>query len=204
MVVAVVALVVASLGTAYAALAPKSVGKRQLKAGAVTNSKVADEAVTTAQVAKRTLTGASFDLSALGKVPSASSAGHATTAGSLDGGHSASCPAATKLIHGLCFDAAPSGPVTGVTTAADKCAAAGGYLPTVSELMGAREALSLGDGNGTHAQFTDSYFYADPSGATELGTRVVSSAGAHFALVENGSKEVVATFEYTCVYPLVR
>ena len=72
-------------------------------------------------------------------------------------GTPASCPPRTTRFGGLCFDSAPSGPVAGVKAAADACAVAGGYLPTVAELSAARGALRLGDGRGAHSQFTDSY-----------------------------------------------
>jgi hypothetical protein len=69
LIVAVVALVFALVGTGYAAfrLPAKSVGTKQLKAGAVTNTKVKN----------RTLTGKKINLSTLGTVPNA---GHATLA----------------------------------------------------------------------------------------------------------------------------
>ena len=51
MVVAVVALVAALSGSAYAALGKNSVGTRQLKAKAVTAGKIANNAVTSAKVA---------------------------------------------------------------------------------------------------------------------------------------------------------
>ena len=45
MVIAVIALVIALTGTAYAALAHNSVGSRQLKAKSVTTAKIAPNAV---------------------------------------------------------------------------------------------------------------------------------------------------------------
>ncbi len=83
LVVAVVALVVAMFGTAYAAtqLPKNSVGTKQLKANAVTTAKVKKNAITTAKIKKnavtgakvknQSLTGADINLSTLGTVPSA-------------------------------------------------------------------------------------------------------------------------------------
>src|ERR1700751_5111315 len=88
MVVAVVALIAALSGTAYAALGKNSVGSRQLKAQAVTTGKIANNAVTSAKVAKTSLTGADINVDALGTVPSATSATSAGNAGTV-GGHAA-------------------------------------------------------------------------------------------------------------------
>ena len=75
LIISVIALLVALGGTSYAALnsLPKnSVGTKQLKNNAVTTSKIANGAVT----------GAKVKLSTLGTVPSATNAGHATSADS--------------------------------------------------------------------------------------------------------------------------
>jgi len=81
--VAVVALVVAMFGTAYAAtqLPQNSVGAKQLKANAVTAAKIKKNAITTAKIKKSavtgakvkdlSLTGSDINLSTLGTVPSA-------------------------------------------------------------------------------------------------------------------------------------
>ena len=142
MVVSLVALLVAMAGTAYAALGPNSVGTRQLKTGAVVGSKFADNAVIGAKVAKHSVTGSDIKVADLGTVPTAGEAHKAAVTSTLNG-HSASCPAGTILIHGLCFDASSSGPVTG-KTASDACTARGGYLPTTDKLLAARGVLNLG------------------------------------------------------------
>src|SRR5882724_1901885 len=103
MVIAVIALICALSGTAYAALGKNSVGSRQLKAKSVTTGKIANNAVNAVKIANGSLTGAEINLAALGTVPSAQSAQSAANANTV-GGHGASCPPATTLIRGLCFD----------------------------------------------------------------------------------------------------
>jgi hypothetical protein len=71
MVIAVIALVCALTGTAWAALGKNSVGSKQLKKNAITTAKIKKEAVTAAKVKKGTLTGAQINLAKLGTVPSA-------------------------------------------------------------------------------------------------------------------------------------
>jgi hypothetical protein len=94
LVVALVALVAALTGTAWAALGKNSVGSKQLKKNsvtaakiknnavtgskiqnnAVTTSKIKENGVTTSKIQDGAVTGAKVNLSTLGKVPSASSA----------------------------------------------------------------------------------------------------------------------------------
>jgi hypothetical protein len=70
--------------TAFAAghLGKNTVGAKQLKKNAVTTAKIKNEAVTGVKIKKGTITGANLDLAALGTVPSATNATHATTADS--------------------------------------------------------------------------------------------------------------------------
>jgi hypothetical protein len=77
MLVAIVALVFAMVGTGYAAfkVPKKSVGTKQLKANAVTNAKVKNN----------TLTGKKIQVATLGTVPSATNAAHATLADTANG-----------------------------------------------------------------------------------------------------------------------
>jgi hypothetical protein len=72
-VISIVALVMATVGTGYAALKlPKnSVGTKQLKKNSVTTAKIKKNAVTGAKVKKQTLTGSDINLKKLGTVPSA-------------------------------------------------------------------------------------------------------------------------------------
>ena len=76
MVVAVIALVMATVGTGYAALKlPKNaVGTKQLKKNSVTTAKIKKNAVTSAKVKKHTLTGSDINLKKLGTVPAAETA----------------------------------------------------------------------------------------------------------------------------------
>jgi hypothetical protein len=76
MIVAVIALVMATVGTGYAALKlPKNaVGTKQLKKNSVTTAKIKKNAVTGAKVKKQTLTGSDINLKKLGTVPSAETA----------------------------------------------------------------------------------------------------------------------------------
>jgi hypothetical protein len=85
LVIAIIALVMATIGTAMAAtnLAKNSVGSKQLKKNAVVTNKIKKEAVTGAKVKKNTLTGKNINVSTLGTVPSATSASTATTAQGL-------------------------------------------------------------------------------------------------------------------------
>jgi hypothetical protein len=196
MVIAVIALVAALSGTAYAALGKNSVGSRQLKAKAVTTGKLADNAVNSAKVAKGSLTGADINVDALGTVPSAVSASNAGNSNTV-GGHSASCPGGTTLIRGVCFDSSSNGPVSGVKAAADSCAAKGGYLPTPMALYSVRQVINLGTGVGSDHQFTDSYYSLAGSGSN-YETIVIDGTGKISEL------EVDQASRYICAYALVR
>lgn len=197
MVVAVIGVILAMTGNAVAVsqLGKNSVGTRQLKSKSVTTGKIASNAVNSAKVAKGSLTGSDINLSALGVVPAAVNATHALSADSL-GGHSASCPAGTTLIRGICFDSASNPAVGSVIAAADACAAKGGYLPTVLELYSTRSVLNLGTGVGEDHQYADAY-YSSP-GAGNYRTLVVDGTGAISEL------EVDAPSRYICAYELVQ
>jgi hypothetical protein len=69
MIVAVIALVCALTGTAWAALGKNSVGSKQLKKNAVVTAKIKKEAVTGGKVKKDTLTGTQINEGTLGAVP---------------------------------------------------------------------------------------------------------------------------------------
>lgn len=196
LVIAVIALIAALGGTAYAALGKNSVGTRQLKAKSVTSGKIANNAITSAKVAENSLTGADINLSALGTVPSAttsSSSGNSNTVG----GHAASCPGGTTLIRGTCFDAVSRGPAQSLTEAADACAAAGGNLPTPMELYTNRSLLNLGNGVGLEHMYTDSYYSAVGTGSNYT-TVVIDGTG------KLSEQSVDSPSKYICAYPLVR
>jgi hypothetical protein len=199
MVVAVIALIVALTGSAYAAFkVPRnSVGTRQLQAKSVTNGKLAEGSVTGSKIAEGSITGQNINFSALGTVPQAANAATAQTANTLGAEHhEASCPQGATLIRGLCFDAQPNAAVNTVKEAADACAAKGGYLPSPLELYSVRGVLNLGTGVGSDHQFTDE-FYGNTNG-TNYRTVVVDGTGAI------SESEINAPSKYTCVYPLVR
>lgn len=195
MIVAIIALIAALSGSAYAALGKNSVGSRQLKAQAVTTGKIANNAVNGRKVANNSLSGEDINLSQLGTVPSATSAAKAGNADTV-AGHAASCPGSTTLIRGVCYDNSSNPAIKSPEAAADKCAAKGGYLPATLQLYSTRGVLNLGTGIGTDNQFTDSY-YANTNGA-KYSTIVVNGNGG---LTE---KEITAEAEYICAYPLVR
>lgn len=80
---ALLALFLALGGTSFAAanaLAPNSVGTKQLRKNAVTSSKIRKNAINGTKVASNSLTGADILESRLGKVPSAGKADSATSA----------------------------------------------------------------------------------------------------------------------------
>jgi hypothetical protein len=196
MVVAVIALIAAFSGTAYAALGKNSVGSRQLKAKSVTAGKIANNAVTAAKVAKNSLTGEDINLAALGTVPTATSAASAGNAGTV-GGHAAACPGGTVLIRGVCFDASPNAVAGSLKEAADACAAKDGFLPSPMQLYSTRSVLNLGTGVGSDHQYTDSYYSAVGSGSNYT-TIVVDGTG------KLSEQSVDSPSAYTCAYALVR
>ncbi len=202
MVVAILALVLALTGTAWAALGKNSVGSRQIKSGAVTTGKIANNAVTGAKVAKETLTGADIKLSQLGTVPSAVSADRAAVASSLidpEGKlHSAECPAATTLIRGICYDVGLNPAVKDVQHAADACAAKGGYLPTVMQLFSVRGVINLGElTDPPNSAVADDYF-ANPTTKDHFSAMAVDGRG-QIGIISNEAET-----RYICAYPLVR
>jgi hypothetical protein len=204
LIVAVIALIVALGGSAYAAkkqIARNSVGAKQLKAKSVTTGKIANNAVTGAKVADGSLTGQDINLNALGTVPSATNATQTGDANTVTG-HAAACPGGTTLIRGLCFDSASNPPADSVQDARDKCAAKGGYLPSPLKLYSAKGVLNLGTGVGSDRQYTDSFY--DDTKTTEMdpvnnpSTIVVDGTGT---MTEQAADD---NAEYICVYPLVR
>jgi hypothetical protein len=196
--VTLLAFVVLAGGSAIAAgaLGKNSVGSRQLKAKAVTTGKIANNAVNGSKVANGSLTGSDIKLSALGTVPAAAVAESAATAGNV-GGHAASCPAATILIRGLCFDASSNPVAPTLEAAAEACAAKGGSLPTPMQLFAARNQISLGTGVGpAQHQFTDSLY--SKVGEGKYTTIVLDGAGSP---EEHEANQPSA---YFCVYSLLR
>jgi hypothetical protein len=195
MVVAVIALILALTGTAFAALGKNTVGSRQLKSKSITTGKIANNAVNGAKVANGSLSGSDINIAALGTVPSATSAASAANANTV-GGHAAACPANTILIRGVCFDAAANPVANTLKEAADACAAKGGYLPSPMELYSVRGVLNLGTGIGNEHQYTDEV-YANTAGVN-YSTVTVDGTGA---ITE---QSITSPSRYTCAYGLVR
>jgi hypothetical protein len=225
LVIALIALVIALTGTAWAALEKNSVGPRQLKSKSVTTAKFADESVTGGKVASKTLGGQDINLARLGTVGSATFAAHANNAERL-GDLPAGCAALSIEARGLCFDSSVSGPVVGVKTAVDLCAARGGFLPTPGTLISIRNLVSLGsdapsvltaDPDHSDAVFADE-IYANTDGinwratvvdATSVGRRLLRKE----VVDESDSNEIektkelsgkVASAKFLCAYRLLR
>jgi hypothetical protein len=201
MVVAVIALIAALAGTAYAAkqVPRNSVGSKQLKPKSVTTGKIANGAVKSNNVVDNSLTGQDININALGKVPSAV---HADQTGNtaMITGHQAACPGGTTLIRGICFDSASNSATTSLFKARDACAAKGGYLPSPLELRSTRSVLNLGTGIGSDVQFTDTYYNntSEENKPESNSTIVIDGKGT---MTEQG---VNNSAEFICAYPLVR
>lgn len=195
MVVAIIALIAALTGSAYAALGKNTVGSRQLKRKAVSTGKIANNAVNGQKVANGSLSGADINLDALGTVPAAVDASHAANADAISG-HPASCPGGTTLIRGLCFDSASNPAASNLKAAAEACAAKGGFLPTPMQLYSVKGILNLGTGVGTDQQLTD-VVYADDGGSAYWTITVDGSGTLERLEISNPSR-------YFCVYPLIR
>jgi hypothetical protein len=208
MIVAIIALVLATTGSAFAVkkslkLPRNSVKAKQLKPKSVTTGKIANNAVKSPNIVDHALTGADINLNALGTVPSALTAAQTGNAGTITG-HAAGCPGGTTLIRGVCFDSSSNPPVDSLTQARDACAAKGGYLPGPLELYSARGVLNLGTGVGNDVQYTDTYYDNTEVEKTEHqnapSTITVDGQGK---MTEQGVNDPGGA-EYTCVYPLVR
>ena len=195
LVLAVIALVAALSGTAFAALGKNSVGPKQLKNKAVTTGKIANNAITGAKVKNGSLTGADINLKVLGTVPDATNAQQAANANTVNN-HPAACPGGTTLIRGTCFDLALNAKVDGVKEASAACAAKGGYLPTTMELYSIRTVINLGTGISPDYAVADQY-YANTAG-TNYRTLVVDGAG------DIEEVPIDQDAKYICAYQLVR
>jgi hypothetical protein len=123
-----------------------------------------------------------------------------TSIASVDGepgGSDRTCPPRTFTVAGLCFDRVPAGPVRGVKTAADRCAAAGGFLPDPDELARARRARGLGEER--RGLFSDSYRIVE-DGRTAL-TTVIEASGRRSVIDEDlETDKPLAYYRYACVY----
>ena len=196
-VMATVAVFIALGGASYAAtqLPKNSVGAKQLKAKSVTTGKIANNAINGTKVANGSLTGEDINLNALGTVPSASKAAEAGNSNTVTG-HAATCPDGTVLIRGVCFDGTSNPVAADLKTAADACAAKGGYLPTPIQLFTIRGEINLGTGVENDKQFSD-VIYADDGGGTYWTITVDGTGALERQQISNPAR-------YICAYPLVR
>jgi hypothetical protein len=210
MVVAIIALVMATAGSAYAVkksvkLPRNSVGAKQLKRKAVTTGKIRNNQVKTNNIADHSLTGQDINLLQLGTVPSATEAAQTGDVGTITG-HAAACPGGTTLIRGVCFDSSSNPAVATLAKARDACAAKGGYLPSPLKLWSAKDVLNLGTGVGTDRQYTDTY-YDKPYESKKEEEEEKTIAPSTITVDGKGTlteQSVNDPAEYTCVYPLVR
>jgi len=189
MIVAIIALIAALTGSAYAAkkTLPKNiVGTKQLKAKSVTTGKIANNSVKSTNIIDKSITG-----------------------------HAAACPGGTTLIRGVCFDSSSNGPTSSLLKARDACAAKGGYLPSPLKLWSTKGVLNLGTGVGEDIQYTDTYYDNTEVGKKELEelkegkTPPNPSPIAPSTIVVDGKgtlteQSVDDNAEFICAYPLVR
>jgi hypothetical protein len=109
-----ISLIVALGGTSYAAftLPNNSVGTKQLKNGAVSGPKIQSGAVTGPKIAKGAITGTNINFGALGTVPSANDANHASNAdhaiNATTATHAGSADTATNAGHATTAETAIS------------------------------------------------------------------------------------------------
>ncbi len=210
MVVAVIALFLATAGSAFAVkksteLPPNSVGTKQLKPKSVTTGKIANGAVKTNNIVDKSLTRDDIAVGKLPPVPSATNADQTGNAGTITG-HTAACPGGTTLIRGVCFDSASNPVIGSLTKARDACAAKGGYLPSPLKLYSARGVLNLGTGVGNDVQYTDTY-YDKPYETKKEEEEGIPIAPSTITVDGQGNlveQSVNDPAEYTCAYPLVR
>jgi hypothetical protein len=167
-------------GTAFAAnqLGKNSVGSKQIKKNAVTTAKLKNGAVT----------GSKIKLSTLGTVPSATKAGHATTAdNATNAGHATTADNATNAGHATTADNATN---AGHATTADNATNAGNSA-TTSVVKGAKGTLSIGQ-ESTIFQYGPFTITAQCQEYTAgyIGERFLissSSSGSAFASWDDGS-----------------
>src|SRR4051794_34792635 len=160
-------------GAAYAA---NTIFSSDIVDGEVKTADIGNNQVRSADVRDDTMTGADVNEGTLGQVPSAQSAATAQTATSASNsdavdGHSATCPTGSFENRGLCFDDSPRG-TANFTIAADNCATAGGWLPSMSQLRGIRDLPGIDLGNGATAHWVD-VLYTDDNGTTNANKGMI-------------------------------
>lgn len=180
-VLGVIAVVISLGGSAYAAT-------------------LARNSVKSKHIAPNAVKGADANEATFAKVPSATQADNATNAnnatnagnaGTVDG-RDATCPAATFLRSGVCFDNAARSDI-GYTSAVQDCADTGGRLPSISELQSIRALVDLGPAGDGH--WADIMYDDD-------GTASAMSAYGLAGAIE--TQAVSAMRPYRCAYELVR
>jgi hypothetical protein len=215
-IVALVALLAALAGSAYAAgridgrtLRVKSLPGNRLKLGSVPANRLKPGALLTGSGIVEPITGSQIDERSLGQVPNAAYAdvaGAAQTAieaqTALDAvnavdsetvnGHSAGCMAGTVPFAGACWQSSASQSAVTAPVAAAACAAQGGTLPEALQLAAFSQQpdikLEGEEWSGDIANISGVNFYA---------VITVSPSGAvNFSLSTN-------TKNYRCVIPIV-
>jgi hypothetical protein len=147
-------------GSAYAAgkingssLKNNSVSGKKLKAGsvshsklrtnAVTNSKIQASTITGSRLAPNTLTDREINMAKLGKISKAATADNAGKVDNKDASQLTDrCASGTADLGSACAETGTRASALGYD-AAKNCTAAGGYLPSAAELIGAAKASKI-------------------------------------------------------------
>jgi hypothetical protein len=172
MIVACIALIVAVGGSAYAAT---KIGTKQLKNGAVSTKKLKNNAVKEPKIGGGAVTSAKIKDGTIATIDVAG------------------CKAGTELVNGSCFDSSPR-PAATWFEATDACGAAGGSLPTVSEILATRNhpGFDLGVLGMQSSHWGSDVF--DDAGTTKV-LSVSDTGGVSLALAVNAVDRV-----FRCVY----
>lgn len=214
LVVAGLALMVASGGTVYAAgkisgktVKVKSLPGNRLALGSVPGNRLKRGAIKGSQLAPGSITGIQIDASTLGQVPSAV---HAETADSAQdaetalnaanagnaktvNGYEAGCKAGTRAFTGACWQVDASGTALNAPAAAAACGSQGGELPDALSLAAFSQQpgviLAAGDewsGDLTNISGVDLYAVITVSSSAEVSSALST-----------------ATKKFRCVIPLL-
>lgn len=163
-----------------------SVSSSKLRSNAVSNSKVRAASIYGSRLASNTLTDREINMAKLGKIKRASSADNAGKVDSKDAAQLiAKCPSGTVDLGSACAETGSRAAVSGYA-AAQSCAAAGGYLATAAQLVGADRANKISVSSGEWS--------ANWSGTS--ATLVSGESVGGSANVESGSQP------YRCFYAL--
>lgn len=190
-VLGLIALVVAVAGTAFAdPLATNSVlnKKEKKQTRNIARAEIAKAAPNLSVRNAQTATNAT-------NATNAANAANATNAANADlvDGRNATCPAATFLQGGVCFDTAVRFPMT-PWNSASLCADAGGRLPSVTELLSIRNAAGVDLGPSGDGHWADLTYDDD---GVEEAAMVLDNGDVEFAAV-GGMNQM------RCAFDLVR